>query len=81
MTLPHVITVITNSLGMKGASGVLDVGAAIIPISRTMLVSTMTGINESAITKRTINTMKRSGNFHRQQILFNILNEHQISLQ
>ncbi len=66
MTLLPVMTVKNNSLGMKGALGVLNVNAANILTSEAMLIPVMTVKNNSVIAKRTMNIMKRSGNFRRQ---------------
>jgi hypothetical protein len=72
MILPHVITVKNNSSGMKGALSVLNVNVVIALTFKTILMPAMMMENNLVIAKRTINTMKRSGNFRRQQILFNI---------
>jgi len=72
MILPHVITVKNNSPGMKGALSVLNVNAVIALTFKIMLMPIMTVENNSLIAKIAINTMKRSGNSRRLQILFNI---------
>jgi hypothetical protein len=66
MTLLPAMTVKNNSLGMKGALGVLNVNAANVLTSKAMLIPVMTVKNNSVNTERRFNALKKNGIFHEQ---------------